>query len=91
LPPGLAGLFAKVVVIRSVINGGSIWLAVAVAINAVVGLAYYLRAAAVPLSAGGDPGRRRTTWSVAVALGVITVTTVMAGFAPQAVLDAVGK
>lgn len=46
LPPGLAGLFAKVAVVRSLLGGGAGWLAVIVAVNAVIGLAYYLRLAA---------------------------------------------
>ncbi|HEU4424146.1 MAG TPA: NADH-quinone oxidoreductase subunit N [Pilimelia sp.] len=46
LPPGLAGLFAKVTVVRSLLGGGAGWLAVVVALNAVVGLAYYVRVAA---------------------------------------------
>jgi NADH-quinone oxidoreductase subunit N len=46
LPPGLAGLFAKVAIVRSLLGGGAEWLAVAVALNAVVGLAYYLRVTA---------------------------------------------
>jgi NADH-quinone oxidoreductase subunit N len=58
LPPGLAGLFAKVTVVRSLLDGGAGWLAVVVAVNAVIGLAYYLRLTAtlyappaVPLAA----------------------------------------
>ncbi|MEQ4301812.1 proton-conducting transporter membrane subunit [Plantactinospora sp. B6F1] len=47
LPPGLAGLFAKVTVVRSLLAGDAGWLAVVVALNAVIGLAYYLRAAAI--------------------------------------------
>jgi NADH-quinone oxidoreductase subunit N len=43
LPPGLMGLFAKVAVIRAVIDGGPLWLAVIVAVNIVIGLFYYLR------------------------------------------------
>jgi NADH-quinone oxidoreductase subunit N len=54
LPPGLAGLFAKVAVIRSVLAGGAEWLAVVVALNAVVGLAYYVRVAAT-LYAAPEP------------------------------------
>ncbi|MEO3927585.1 proton-conducting transporter membrane subunit [Micromonosporaceae bacterium B7E4] len=46
LPPGLAGLFAKVTVVRSLLAGGAGWLAVVVALNAVIGLAYYVRVAA---------------------------------------------
>jgi NADH-quinone oxidoreductase subunit N len=52
LPPGLAGMFAKVAVVRSLLGGGAGWLAVIVAINAVVGLAYYLRVAAVLYAPG---------------------------------------
>ncbi|MFC6019711.1 NADH-quinone oxidoreductase subunit N [Plantactinospora solaniradicis] len=47
LPPGLAGLFAKVTIVRSLLDGGAGWLAVVVALNAVVGLAYYVRVAAM--------------------------------------------
>jgi NADH-quinone oxidoreductase subunit N len=43
LPPGLMGLFAKVAVIRAVVDGGPLWLAVIVAVNIVIGLFYYLR------------------------------------------------
>jgi NADH-quinone oxidoreductase subunit N len=43
LPPGLMGLFAKVAVIRAVVDGGPLWLAVVVAVNIVIGLFYYLR------------------------------------------------
>ena len=46
LPPGLAGLFAKVAVVRSLLVGGAGWLALVVAANAVVGLVYYLRVSA---------------------------------------------
>ncbi|MGX7676498.1 NADH-quinone oxidoreductase subunit N [Plantactinospora sp. DSM 117369] len=46
LPPGLAGLFAKVTVVRSLLAGDAGWLAVVVALNAVIGLAYYVRVAA---------------------------------------------
>jgi NADH-quinone oxidoreductase subunit N len=42
LPPGLAGLFAKVAVVRSLLGGGAGALAVIVAVNAVIGLAYYI-------------------------------------------------
>jgi NADH-quinone oxidoreductase subunit N len=46
LPPGLAGLFAKVTVVDALIDEGWGWLAGVVALNAVIGLAYYVRAAA---------------------------------------------
>ncbi|MEN3306046.1 MAG: NADH-quinone oxidoreductase subunit [Micromonosporaceae bacterium] len=92
LPPGLAGLFAKVVVVRSLLSGGSAWLAVVVALNAVVGLAYYVRVAAVLLTPGANPGgavRAVRQWPVLAALGAATLVAVVVGFAPQWVLDAV--
>jgi NADH-quinone oxidoreductase subunit N len=54
LPPGVAGLFAKVVVINALVGAGSTWLAVVVALNAVIGLAYYARVIAV-LFARAEP------------------------------------
>jgi NADH-quinone oxidoreductase subunit N len=104
LPPGLAGLFAKVAVVRSLLGAGAGWLAVAVALNAVVALAYYLRVASslyatVPSTAastaasgvpGATPTRARVPRAVAVALAVATAAAVAIGFAPQLVLDAAG-
>jgi NADH-quinone oxidoreductase subunit N len=88
LPPGLAGLFAKVVVVRSLLGGGAGWLAVVVALNAVVGLAYYVRVAAVLFGASATgAARARLSWSVAAALGLATLVAVVIGFAPQLVLD----
>lgn len=46
LPPGLAGLFAKVVVFRELVDGGGAWLALVMAANTVVGLYYYVAWAA---------------------------------------------
>jgi len=42
LPPGLAGLFAKIVVFREIVAGGAGWLAVVMAVNTVIGLYYYV-------------------------------------------------
>ncbi len=55
LPPGLAGMFAKVAVIRALLGGGAGWLALIVAINAVIGLVYYLRVAALLYSTPPEP------------------------------------
>ncbi|GGL24422.1 NADH-quinone oxidoreductase subunit N [Planomonospora parontospora] len=41
LPPGLAGLFAKIVVFREIVDGGGAWLAAVMAVNTVIGLYYY--------------------------------------------------
>ncbi|GAA2363563.1 NADH-quinone oxidoreductase subunit N [Dactylosporangium salmoneum] len=54
LPPGLAGLFAKVAVVQALLGGDATWLAVVVAVNAVIGLAYYVRVGAV-LFAPAEP------------------------------------
>jgi len=42
-PPAVVGLVTKYVVIRPVVEGDHIWLAVVMAINVMLGLAYYLR------------------------------------------------
>lgn len=95
LPPGLAGLFAKITVVRSLLIGGAGWLAVVVALNAVIGLAYYVRVAAtlyapadLPATAGDPTSRTRVPWAVAAALAVATGVAIVIGFAPQLVLDA---
>ncbi len=46
LPPGLSGLFAKIVVFREVVSGGLGWLALVMAVNTVIGLCYYIAWAA---------------------------------------------
>jgi NADH-quinone oxidoreductase subunit N len=55
LPPGLAGLFAKVVVFEAAVDGGLGWLAVVMAVNTVVALAYYLYWTALLFAAPGEP------------------------------------
>ncbi len=47
LPPGVMGLFAKVVVFKAAVTGDLVWLAVIMAVNVVVALYYYLRWAAI--------------------------------------------
>ncbi|MDY0811498.1 NADH-quinone oxidoreductase subunit N [Kitasatospora purpeofusca] len=47
LPPGVIGLFGKVVVFRAAVDAGLGWLAVVMAVNVVVALYYYLRWTAV--------------------------------------------
>jgi NADH-quinone oxidoreductase subunit N len=92
LPPGFAGLFGKVVIVRSLLTGGSAWLAVLVAINAVIGLAYYARVVAVLFAAPDTtsvPGRVTSPRLVATAVGVVTVGALVVGLAPQLVLHAV--
>jgi NADH-quinone oxidoreductase subunit N len=95
LPPGLAGLFAKVTIVDALIDTGWGWLAGVVALNAVIALAYYLRAAAILYS--GTPGiavadlrmpKLPVTWPVATAIGIAAVIAVALGFAPQVLFDA---
>jgi len=91
LPPGIAGLFAKVAVVRSLVDSDATWLAVVVALNAVVGLAYYVRAGA-GLFAPAEPGApvrwARPHWAIAVTTALIAVIALAIGFAPQIVFDA---
>ncbi|MDY7090098.1 MAG: proton-conducting transporter membrane subunit [Actinomycetota bacterium] len=103
LPPGLAGLFAKVTVVDALIDGGQMWLAVIVALNAVIALAYYVRVAALLYSAPprvglavADPElleaathpRLPVTRPVAVALISAAAAAVALGFVPQFLFDA---
>jgi NADH-quinone oxidoreductase subunit N len=87
LPPTVAGLVAKVVVLRAALLGGAGWLALAVAVNTVIGLAYYLRLAVLPFrAAGGEQGRLRTAPSLAAAVGAALVVTVLLSVVPQLAL-----
>jgi NADH-quinone oxidoreductase subunit N len=95
LPPGLAGLFAKVTIVDSLIDTGWGWLAGVVAVNAVIALAYYIRVAAVPYA--GPVGiavadlrlpKLPVTWPVATALVAAAGVAVVLGFAPQLLFDA---
>ncbi|MFE0592309.1 NADH-quinone oxidoreductase subunit N [Micromonospora echinospora] len=90
LPPGLAGLFAKVTVVRSLVAGGSGWLALVVAVNAVVGLAYYLRVAATLYASPAEPAPSRApSRSVIAALAAASAVAVVLGLAPQLLFDLV--
>ncbi|MCA2229627.1 NADH-quinone oxidoreductase subunit N [Nonomuraea aurantiaca] len=88
LPPGLAGLFAKVVVFREIVEGGAGWLAVVMAVNTVIGLYYYvvwtarLFTPAEPVPAGV----RRALPAAWVAVGIAVVVALLFSVAPQLVL-----
>ncbi|NUO56343.1 MAG: NADH-quinone oxidoreductase subunit N [Hamadaea sp.] len=87
LPPALAGLFAKVFVIRALVDAKAWFVVAAAAIAAVVGLAVYLRAV-LPLYRDGEgTPAPRASIAVAIVLGVVTLAAVAAGFVPQLVLD----
>jgi NADH-quinone oxidoreductase subunit N len=95
LPPGLAGLFAKVTVVDALIDTGWGWLAGVVAINAVIALAYYVRVAAVPYAgpvgiavADLRPPKLPVSWPVTTALVAAAAVAVALGFAPQILFNA---
>ena len=95
LPPGVAGLFAKVVVLRAAVHGHVTWLAIVAAVNAVIGLAYYLRVTALLFAPAGDDEARpalpvpvRRSLTVAGALGLTAAVTVALSVDPQPLLDA---
>lgn len=84
LPPALAGLVAKVVVLRSALLGGAGWLAVAVAVNTVLGLAYYVRVVGAVVDRSPAPARTvRIAPSLAAAVGLAVVVVVLLSVAPQ--------
>jgi NADH-quinone oxidoreductase subunit N len=89
LPPGIAGLFAKVAVVRSLVDGDATWLAVVVALNAVVGLAYYVRAGVALFAAEAAVQQwPRPPWAIAVTATLLAVAALAIGFAPQVIFDA---
>ncbi|GAA2869812.1 NADH-quinone oxidoreductase subunit N [Actinoplanes cyaneus] len=103
LPPGLAGLFAKLSVVNVLVQQNWSWLAAVVVLNAVIALAYYVRVAAslysLPPRIGrsvADPvlvdaalhPRLPVSRPVAAALAVSVTVAVILGFAPQLLFDA---
>ena len=97
LPPGIAGLFAKVVVLRAAVDGHVAWLAVVAAVNTVIGLAYYLRVAALLFADSGREEQPR--WSArnlagsragALALALTAAVTIGLSVYPQPLLHAAG-
>lgn len=89
LPPGLAGLFAKVTVVGTLVGTGAGWLAAVVAVNAVVALAYYVRVAALLYARPDtDVARPAVPWPVGAALLAAAVVAVALGVVPQLLFDA---
>lgn len=92
LPPGVAGLVAKVVVFGSAVDAGLRWLALVMAVNVVLGLAYYLRWTALLFAPATDahapevrftgPAARLATGAAMLALFVGVAVSVW----PEAVL-----
>lgn len=90
LPPGLAGLFAKVVVFREIVEGGLGWLAVVMAINTVIGLYYYLAWTAKLFASPPAGESHKRSMPVAVAVGLAALFVIVFSVAPQVVLSIVG-
>ena len=95
LPPGIAGLFAKVVVLRAAVHGHVTWLAVVAAVNTVIGLAYYLRVVAVVFTsdaadAPAEAPVRRRQLATSAGIAVAAAVTALLSVYPQPVLDWAG-
>ncbi len=94
VPPGLAGLFAKVQVFRATIDGDVVWLGAVMAVNTVIAMYYYLRVAFglfAGLGAADTPAeevrpRIEIPPALKAALALTTVTTLVIGFYPELVL-----
>jgi NADH-quinone oxidoreductase subunit N len=101
LPPGVVGLFAKVVVFSSAVGAQHGWLAVIMAVNVVIALVYYLRWTALLFTRPGEavagvpaaaarPAAATSAAGTPFALGAAIALTAVAGLAmsgaPQIVL-----
>lgn len=91
-PPAVIGLVTKYVVFVPVVGGGPMWLAVVMAINVMLGLAYYLPfvatlfapAAPTRFRSVAGPGARRFVTGVVVA---VALALLVASLWPSVVLD----
>jgi NADH-quinone oxidoreductase subunit N len=93
-PPAVIGLVTKYVVFVPVIESGSMWLAIVMAINVMLGLAYYLRFVAVLFAASepaDEPASTSAGTRVAVAVVVLGALALVAlSVWPTPLLDHVG-
>ncbi|MEV7778175.1 NADH-quinone oxidoreductase subunit N [Kitasatospora sp. NPDC088351] len=97
LPPGVVGLFGKVVVFRAAVDSGLGWLAVVMAVNVVIALYYYLLWTARLFAPAADGGKAAETApeprlpaSLAATLGLTASAAVVLSAAPQLVLQVAG-
>jgi NADH-quinone oxidoreductase subunit N len=88
LPPGVMGLFAKVVVFRAAVGGAATWLAVIMAVNTVIGLYYYLAWAVRLFAPAEQPGSVRVGRAAGVAIALSLAGAVVVSVAPELVLHA---
>ncbi|MFC1438081.1 NADH-quinone oxidoreductase subunit N [Streptacidiphilus sp. N1-10] len=89
LPPGVIGLFGKVVVFRAAVDGGLGWLAVIMAVNVVVALYYYLSwtAKLFQPAPSTSAATLRIPVPLALCLGLAAATGMVLSLAPQLVLQ----
>jgi NADH-quinone oxidoreductase subunit N len=91
LPPGLLGLFAKVVVFSPPVATGVGWLAVVMAVNVVIGLYYYLAWAAslwMRPTEGEVAPSYRISWPDGLAIGVTLGAAIALSVLPGVVIGA---
>jgi NADH-quinone oxidoreductase subunit N len=94
LPPGLLGLFAKVVVFQAPVASGTWWLAVVMAVNVAIGLYYYLAWAARLIggpAADAPPPSYRISVPDGIAIGVTLGAALLLSLLPGVVVDALGR
>lgn len=88
-PPAVIGLLAKYVVFAAVVAHGPLWLAVVMALNVMIGLAYYLRLIAVLCEAPTElaPAARGGAAVARVAVAAMGVALVVFSAWPAFLLD----
>ncbi|GAA2744402.1 NADH-quinone oxidoreductase subunit N [Kitasatospora cinereorecta] len=93
LPPGVVGLFGKVVVFRAAVDAGLGWLAVVMAVNVVIALYYYLVWTAKLFAPAEqdrpEPVAGRVPGPLAATLGLAASGAVVLSAAPELVLQVV--
>ncbi|MFB9367652.1 NADH-quinone oxidoreductase subunit N [Kitasatospora sp. NPDC001664] len=89
LPPGVVGLFGKVVVFRAAVDAGLGWLAVVMAANVVIALYYYLTWTA-KLFAPGEGTARQVPGPLKATIALTAAAAGVLSVAPQLVLQVVG-
>lgn len=87
LPPGIIGMFAKVIVFSAAVDAGLGWLAVVMAVNVVIALFYYLQWTALLFRAPeGAPAPHRVPAPLTLAIALTGIVGIALSGAPQLVL-----
>lgn len=84
LPPGLAGLFAKIAILQW-LAGASVWIAIAVVIGTGIGLVYYLRMLRTILI--GAPNNYPVYTPILMVATVAGIMLFVIGFLPEIILN----